>query len=316
MADQLKRAFCCLWSKRKCRVSVSEIVAYQDEVRQILASWTPEALKRLPDYPPRDDLDLRAKVAWYRGHAESSWTLRPAVFRLDGYTVQREIDMNMDYRRRVSFLPDMPPPDDLGAWLSRMQHYRLPTRLLDWTESPLVALYFALEECASYARWNRLERFTPVVWMINPYVLNWVSTEHAGSVVPSTDLHEQWGSTDENLTPAFGCSNIFPAFGARSKFTREYPGPMAVMPHAIDRRMHAQRARFTVHGSVKSSIEVMFRRREQEDLEAIGFLSRIPVSTARKDAESMLAALSSVSVSRSVLFPDAEGVAIDTASRF
>ena len=137
-----------------------------------------------------------------------------------------------------------------------------------------------------------------------------------GSVVPSTDLHEQWGSTDEDRTPAFGFSNVFPAFRAHSKVTREYPGPMAVMPHAIDRRMHAQRARFTVHGSAKSPIEVMFRGREQGDLETIGFLSRIPVSTEREDAESMLAELSSAGVSRSVLFPDAEGVAIDTANRF
>ena len=39
-------------------------------------------------------------------------------------------------------------PKDEWEWIFLMQHYRVPTRLLDWTESPLIGLYFAVSDKA------------------------------------------------------------------------------------------------------------------------------------------------------------------------
>lgn len=55
-----------------------------------------------------------------------------------------------------------PDDDDLAGWLALMQHYRLPTRLLDWTELPLVAMFFAVCELSDDG----------TLWMLNPYALN------------------------------------------------------------------------------------------------------------------------------------------------
>ena len=45
-----------------------------------------------------------------------------------------------------------------------MQHHGAPTRLLDWTESPTIALYFAVRDNPGY--------YDSSVWMLDPYEMN------------------------------------------------------------------------------------------------------------------------------------------------
>lgn len=82
------------------------------------------------------------KVAVFRGHPDVAFDLKPSVFRND-IRIARE---HLLLRELIAVHPGEFQAD-LGALeeLVRMQHYTLPTRLLDVTWNPLVALWFASE---------------------------------------------------------------------------------------------------------------------------------------------------------------------------
>ena len=80
---------------------------------------------------------------FYRGHADETWTLLPSIFRTPPNRVEKEhlLFRDMVVHEPQSFSECKSALD----YLVQMQHYELPTRLLDVTMNPLVALYFACQ---------------------------------------------------------------------------------------------------------------------------------------------------------------------------
>jgi len=84
----------------------------------------------------------------FRGLSDSSYTLIPLIGRINPYSsnLTREVvekRLFVKFKESViAFLSNVPNND--FEWLALAQHYGIPTRLMDWTYNPLVALFFAV----------------------------------------------------------------------------------------------------------------------------------------------------------------------------
>ena len=124
---------------------------------------------------------VQRRVPWvFRGQRNATWKLTSsyerARKRLGLFKLNEQLSRISEYteleefKRNASHLLPREPSCQL-EWLALMQHYGAPTRLLDFSESPFVALYFALDgnrvqsEDASNSRSRKRNRFS--VWAIN-----------------------------------------------------------------------------------------------------------------------------------------------------
>lgn len=171
-----------------------------------------------------------------------------------------------------------PDWDHWDSWLFLMQHFRLPTRLLDWTASPLVAAYFSVNERPSDAA---------NLWALSPTRLNKL---HSG--IPAL-LHPRDGRTWPIFEGAFKEQVSDPKFGR----------VVAVAAQEVDLRMLVQLSRFTIHGT-RNPIEELRGKEE--------FLMRFEIPASSKQA--ILDDLTGLGITQSGLFPDLEHLARELAS--
>ena len=159
---------------------------------------------------------------WYRGQSDEKWKLLPSLARQEN-GLGRESDLIARFKQNASLLlPSLPRND--WDWLTIMQHYRVPTRLLDWSESPLVALYFAVVPHS---------HSDGAVWVLEPTALN-----RASNIAP----------IDENYIPNLEdediLNNYLPGVIQSERVSRLQP--IAIIGPRNTQRMQAQLGVFTI----------------------------------------------------------------------
>ena len=170
---------------------------------------------------------------WYRGHERADYHLQPGVHR--DYNRDGELNLTANFRNYARLRHANCPPDvDYPGWLGLMQHYGLPTRLLDWTESPLVAAFFAV----SYHVKDDADSYDADIWALCPQVLMGAFTPSNPSILPPDD-------------PAI-VGLIKAAFWDDSRLSSDEKIALNTIlpwpPAESDARMMQQLSCFTIHG--------------------------------------------------------------------
>ncbi|KFF02234.1 FRG domain-containing protein [Flavobacterium hydatis] len=177
----------------------------------------------------RDDISNYDEDVWFRGQSDFNWKLEPGIFRCS--QKMSESSLLTRFKQSAAMLTNSFPKSDFD-WLFLMQHYGVPTRLLDWSESPLTSLYFAISE-------NNTS--DAALWLLKPIELNKIANI---------------STLEKNFIPSFEDTELdnYKVETLRSN-TRNKLAPIATIATRNSTRIQAQLGVFTIHHLDQRSIE-------------------------------------------------------------
>lgn len=170
---------------------------------------------------------FESKEIWFRGQGVSKYLLKPSLFRTKN-GIEKEREVYYEYKRLAAGIGLN--RDNEWETLIDMQHYGVPTRLLDWTSNLGIALYFA---CTSSINDNHMS-----LYIMNPLELNSLSGKKGIPILPND---------------AMGLSYI-DNYVDKIPFPARYP--IAVKCDNINSRVKAQSGMFTIHGDEDNEEEI------------------------------------------------------------
>ncbi len=228
---------------------------------------------------------------FYRGHARESYKLLPGLYRSLTKITKRipdplwdtESDLFYEFRSKAKELHDQ----SLCDWdiLFFMQHHGVRTRLLDWTESLGVAVYFAL---LNYTPADE----DPCIWIMNPYKFN--EEYHSSRDLwdpPLLDYYEDYAKKGESYAELMLYKN--------NGEIMHWDEPIALYPVRRASRLVTQSGYFTIHGNDSRPIEDIVDKRNR-------LLRKVPIP--REAVGGAFAFLEHAGINRFTLFPDLDGL--------
>ena len=231
----------------------------------------------------------------FRGQTNADWGLETTLERLAGrFSIdiselsKYETGLIRRFQREASlYLSVQPKNSDLMQWLALMQHHGVPTRLLDWTYSFFIAVYFALE---TVKPGNRC-----AIWMID---YEWIRERTKESVPDDIrSLIEE----DEDLKECKTVNCLLNNSPPISTVCR-------LNPFHLNERLILQQGVFLAPGDVTRSfmdnLHVLFSSKNSRD-----HFIKLILDTDLSFTKEAISELHRMNVNRATLFPGLDGFA-------
>ena len=266
--------------------SMGEIFAAIADIRR---AWNPTA--------------TNSEELWFRGQGQRCHKLEPGLNRssIERFEYEEYSLMTTFKNWGASFAPR--GIVSTWDWYFLAQHYRLPTRLLDWTESLLASVYFALEGRISQFSREDLDQLraqpavppqyddnSPTIWILDAGSLN--------NWAVGLDLTL---TIDNEIVQPY-CWDIFDK--SDNKVSNPSEKPIAIVPPHQNPRIVAQRGMFTLHGTRNTPIDDLALNEDTAGLIQLGCIQLDHNNIAQLWNEVELAGTGRMS-----LFPDLDSVA-------
>jgi len=239
------------------------------------------------------DIATTLRKSWFRGHSKAIGELVPRIFRgpyaglYEYFRPDIELETLERFKRDAPSVSNtlLPAEDDALSWLCLMQHHGAPTRLLDWSEKLLIALYFAVSADPNE---------DAELWAVDPNMLNSVGAGFQG--LPIASKHNavqflirqaQWRGAPE-------------ALAADLKLSSPVTSPIAFVHRRDTARVAAQSGAFTIHPPALPG------RKIHELITDEHYLVRYLIPASKKSA--LLESLEPLGVSHLQLFQDLDAL--------
>jgi hypothetical protein len=184
---------------------------------------------------------LNSQFSYYRGHTDATHKICSTIERFEDakYRSKEKLLIRQFKKIACNYLTPQQIPANTFGWLTLMQHYGVPTRLMDVTTSPYVALYFAVNE------WRK--PLDAALWVFNPSSLHDACISRLYKSEFSLPLDRSYGFHQ----PDFVRENYFQEAFLSGKFKVA----MILEPEVSEKRLFHQQGAFLVASSGEWSTE-------------------------------------------------------------
>jgi FRG domain len=276
-------------------------------VDNITDSWRSEVTRRQEANPREVDFFPGELSPWFRGITDEGYDLEPTLLRdsnrsyllphlsdnererilkIEKYLLQRFKTFSTPLLTRV--------PELEIQWFFLMQHHNLYTRLLDWSKSSSISLFFAIRKYEEKQKEAKLKcRSSPsaAVWILEPRRLSEFSPHGTRSI---------YGANNEKHIPL-----INKYLGLDESINeKKLDFPLPLIPDLVSPRITSQLGRFTLHTDKKDSL-INFAKKLYKD-EGRWYLIKIIIP--HENHKSILRSLRTSGISFIDIAQDLDGI--------